>query len=114
MKILIVEDSAAQRDLIREWLATDRAKTILGNFTILEAGYLQEGLALKDQVDVVILDLILPDSMPDKTIDRIHEFGKPVVILTGIGEESLIIQAMESGAKGFARKGFVGVCELAY
>jgi signal transduction histidine kinase len=55
------------------------------------------------QVDVVLLDLSLPDSPWLEALHRIRvaASGAPVVVLTGIADEALALEALRAGAQDY-------------
>ena len=57
--------------------------------------------------DVVLLDLSLPDSFGLDTVRQLHELAPdiPVVVLTGVDDRELALQAMAIGAQDYLVKG---------
>jgi len=107
MKILLIEDNAAEARLIRELLTeTPQPGVELEHATSLSAG--QERLAAGG-VDVVLLDLSLPDSHGLETLLRVRAAIAriPVVVLTGSDEWDLALLAVEKGAQDYLVKGQV-------
>jgi Flp pilus assembly CpaE family ATPase len=105
LTVLLIEDSAEYAELVQAWLSprTDQIEFIL-NWTDTLAG----GLKRLDQggVDVILLDLGLPDSRGLKTFAtaRIHSPGVPIVILSGVDTESLALQMIQQGAQDYILK----------
>lgn len=104
MRVLIVEDNPGDARLVREilWEAN-------GMFSIDVAeklGQALEFLASKD-VDVVLLDLGLPDSRGLETLTRLQaRFPHlPIVIMTGSSDETIGVQAVQLGAQDYLVKG---------
>jgi DNA-binding NarL/FixJ family response regulator len=60
-------------------------------------------------IDVVLLDLFLPDSSGIETFVRAHDHSPevPIVMLTGVDVESVAIDAMRRGAQDYLIKGRV-------
>jgi len=60
-----------------------------------------------DVVDVVVLDLNLPDSFGIETFSTLHAFKPdiPIVILSGLDDEELAIASMKKGAQDYMVKG---------
>ena len=75
------------------------------------ADRLSSGLELltKGGVDVVLLDLSLPDSKGFDTFSKVHTHAKelPVIILTGLDDEELAMKAVRDGAQDYVAKGSV-------
>lgn len=101
--VLIVEDSAAQRALLRRSLEQ-------ANYRVLEAASAQEAqdLALKTSPDAVLLGWDLPDSDGPEVLRRWKAHGElqwiPVLMLTSHTEPEKIHEALECGAVDFLRK----------
>ena len=60
-------------------------------------------------VEIVLLDLNLPDSAGLRTLDRVQEAAPevPVVVLSGMEDEELSVCAVERGAQDYVVKGSV-------
>lgn len=105
--VLVIEDDAE----IRHALGTAVAGH--GLFT-LEAGTGAEGLAAarKTGVDLIILDLGLPDMDGRLVCSKIRTFSTvPIVVLTVRDSEAEIVALLESGADDYVTKPF-GTLEL--
>ncbi len=104
MKILIVEDNLADAFYLKGALkATNGAKLAVSNRqTLAEAKECLE----KEDFDVVVLDLGLPDSCGMETFIQIQNSAPdtPIVILSGLDDESLAIEAVRSGAQDYLVK----------
>ena len=63
--------------------------------------------------DVILLDLSLPDSDPEKldSFHRVHHAapGVPIIIMTGVNDRAIASRAVRQGAQDFLIKGEVGV-----
>lgn len=64
----------------------------------------------KGGVDVVILDLGLPDAHDLEALNRLQECVHeiPVIVLTGQGDETLAAEALHGGAEDYLLKGSIG------
>lgn len=103
--ILLIEDNPADACLIREMFKTpDPNNTRLSHVeTMREAEkHLAENL-----VDIMLLDLGLPDAQGLKAIRRAHAAAPhvPLVVLTGLDDESLAAQSIQEGAQDHLIKG---------
>ena len=117
MKFLVVDDHALIRDAMRDVLLSLRPGA-----TVLEAGDAQQALAQLDaqaDVDLVLLDLQLPDRDGLDLLDDINQrhAAVPVVMLSGEQDPDLMRQALGRGAQGFIpktepRKVLAGALEL--
>lgn len=103
LNILLVEDSLADARLVKDCLSGG------GEFKVFHQQHLASALerVQPDSVDVVLLDLGLPDSQGYDTFDRVHLANPetPVVLLTGLDDQSLALKTLEHGAQDFVVKG---------
>ncbi len=81
-----------------------------GPFSITHAGRLEEALSLLGlgQFDAVLLDLGLPDSDGLATLERMRKEKArdiPIVVVAGLGEYELRVQALRCGADDYLIKG---------
>jgi signal transduction histidine kinase len=113
LSILLVEDNPGDRRLIREMLAEARGVT----FDLHYADRLQAGLEYlgESRVEVVLLDLGLPDSQGLDTLSELYAQVPevPIVVLTGLDDETLGVQAVNKGAQDYLIKGQVDTNLLA-
>lgn len=107
--LLLVEDDPSFRALFLEMLRKIRRPV----FKTFAAGNMAEAeLAVMNQkFQIILLDLMLPDS---KNIDTVHRMRKaapeiPIVVLTGLNSEELAFDALHAGAQDYLAKG----CDLA-
>jgi PAS domain S-box-containing protein len=105
IQILLIEDSPGDARLIQEFLSEIRS-----NPYVLEcADRLSEGLELlaTRDVDLVLLDLSLPDSRGFDTFSRVHAQAPdlPIVVVTGLDDEMLAVQAVQASAQDYLVKG---------
>ena len=107
IRMLLVEDDADYALGIGKRLSHQTAHT----FHVDYARTLQEAsdYLLKERTDIVLLDLLLPDSQGLETFFRIS--GQvpeiPIVILTVFGDEALSLEAVGKGAQDYLPKGEV-------
>jgi diguanylate cyclase (GGDEF)-like protein/PAS domain S-box-containing protein len=113
IRVLLIEDSPSDARLIREVLCREAP---LG-FEIEHADCLDAGLArlARRDVDVVLLDLTLPDSEGLATLSATAAVAGPVpiLVLTGFDDEELARQALCAGAQDYLPKGGVDGHSLA-
>ena len=98
---LLIEDNPADAGLIKELLSSEE-------YGLEWVDRLSLGLdrLLLPGIGVVLLDLALPDNLGLEGLDKIltREPGMPVVILTGLQEETLGLEAIQRGAQDFLCK----------
>ena len=103
--VLLVEDSPTDAAIIRDWLG---AKRRLYEFAVSWAESLEEAISLLEQrqFDVMLLDLGLHDSRGLETLHTmIAEPSRvPIIVLTGMNDEEVAIEAVYSGAQDFLVK----------
>ena len=102
--ILVVEDSATQRELLKVMLDeldmdVEVAVDLASGIELLKA----------NQFDAVMLDLILPDSAGIETLIAVSsaQAWTPIVVLTSLEEEALGDEALRAGAEDYLVKGEV-------
>jgi signal transduction histidine kinase len=105
VKVLLVEDNAGDALLLREMFRKEK----LGSFALVHVVRLAEALSHleKNKVDIVLLDLGLPDGHGLDTLRRTLAVAPvvPVIVLTGLEDEVLAAQAMKEGALDYLIKG---------
>ncbi|MBN2419436.1 MAG: response regulator [Deltaproteobacteria bacterium] len=107
IRVLLIEDNRGDARLIQEILSEATWRL----FEMVVAERLSEGLlVLSDSAfDLILLDLSLPDSSGLDTLARIHADSPqtPVVVLTGLDDDTLAIEAVRRGAQDFLVKGHI-------
>ncbi len=105
--VLLVEDNPGDARLMRELLIgvrTDR-------FTLTQVDRLDAGIRYLTQavIDIILLDLSLPDSQGAETLARMHAaaHGIPIVLMTGMEDEELGLRLIKAGAQDYLVKGRV-------
>ncbi len=113
IKILLVEDNPGDARLLQLTLAEADS----GRFELTHVSTLSEGLErlTEDRIDVVLLDLSLPDSQGLDTFLKAHAQapGVPFVVLTGLADERMAVSALREGAQDYLVKGQVDSSLLA-
>src|ERR1700692_2962904 len=103
--ILLVEDNAADARLIREMLNEQASRNI--ELTHVDCMGAAERHLAERAVDIILLDPGLPDAQGLGAIRRAHAAAPrvPLVVLTGLDDESLAEQALQEGAQDYLIKG---------
>jgi two-component system OmpR family response regulator len=100
--ILVVDDDVAIRDLIREYLTENDFKV-----SVAESGADMDRVLGAEMVDLVLLDLKLPDEDGLAIARRLREsLDIPIIILTGRKEEVDRVMGLELGADDYVTKPF--------
>jgi two-component system, cell cycle response regulator len=106
LKVLLVEDNAVDAELLLKtvanapgfdltWSVVNRLDTAL---KLLDA---------REHFDVLVLDLSLPDSHGLQTVERAQAAapGVPIVVLSGVDDETIGLNAVRAGAQDYVIKG---------
>ncbi|MFQ5988480.1 MAG: GAF domain-containing protein [Candidatus Methylomirabilales bacterium] len=105
IKVLLIEDDSGDARLIREMLASVTTTPIDVNWV----DRLVTGLKCltTDGFDVVVLDLVLPDSQGLTTFIRTRARAPqvPIIVLTDVGDEAVGVKAVREGAQDYLVKG---------
>jgi len=107
IRVLLIEDSPTASRLIKKMLNEAR----YSRFDLECADRLSEGLKRLDAggIEVVLLDLFLPDSSGLDTFATTHAHAPniPIIVLTSADDETLANRAMRDGAQDYLVKGRV-------
>ncbi len=103
LNILLVEDNPGDVRLIREMIGADSSPFELD--TVSRLSLAMDRLKI-NKYDIMLLDLGLPDSQGIETMQKVRSFAAnlPIIILTGLADENIGIQAVEQGAQDFLIK----------
>jgi diguanylate cyclase (GGDEF)-like protein len=105
IKVLLVEDNPGDAFLVRMLLEEVGADKL----ELTEAGLLGEALErlVEEDFGVVLLDLSLPDSQGLDTVNQVRVVAPeaPIVVLSGLDDEEMALQALQSGAQDYLVKG---------
>jgi putative nucleotidyltransferase with HDIG domain len=102
--ILLLEDNPADVRLICELLIDSSEKFEINCVDRLSAGL--EYIA-NHAIDAILMDLGLPDSQGLDTIEsvRANKPSVPIIVLTGLDDETIAIEAVRRGAQDYLIKG---------
>jgi len=107
IRVLLIEDNPGDCRLLRALLGESEAH----HFELSEAPRLEEGLAkvAAEDFDVLLVDLSLPDSHGLDTFSRLHSKAgnTPIIVLSGLDDETVAIKAVREGAQDYLVKGKV-------
>lgn len=102
MKLLIVEDEAAIAEVLCAYAKREGYDTV----------YAADGLSAMDifnhdDIDLVILDLMLPKLSGEEVCRRIREKSSvPIIMLTAKSSESDVVEGLDLGANDYVAKPF--------
>jgi DNA-binding response OmpR family regulator len=103
--LLVIEDNPGDMRLLREMLASAGAF----DAEIVHAQTMREGESAlrKNPVDLILLDLGLPDAQGIEAVRRARFAAPrlPLVVLTGLDDEMVAERAMQEGAQDYLIKG---------
>ena len=106
-KILIVDDALFMRKMLADILTKD------GHTVIGEAENAKEAVDLCRTLtpDVVTLDIIMPEINGITALQAIRQMatanhGAKVLMVSAMGQQSLVVEAIQAGAKEFIVKPF--------
>ena len=105
IRVLLIEDNPGDARLVREMLV----ETGTNRFNLKHVERISQGLTLLSQesFQVILLDLSLPDGYGLETVDRVCNVAPhvPILVLTGLDDETLAIRSLREGAQDYLVKG---------
>lgn len=106
LRVLLIEDNPGDARLIKEMLKESGIQFEMVCMDRLSSGI--ERIA-HDGFDIILLDLGLPDSQGVDTLNKLYQSKPeaPVIVLTGLADETVGIQAVKEGAQDYLIKGQV-------
>lgn len=104
IKVLHIEDDDGDAHLIRHVLSSD----VTFRFEIVREERMAEALKYMDgnSVDVILLDLSLPDSSGLDSVIQLRTFApeQAIVVVSGLDDQSLALEAVKNGAQDYLLK----------
>src|SRR6202047_906905 len=105
LQVLVVEDNAGDARLLRQMFSKEES----GSFELTHLLRMSEAVIhlAKGGVDIILLDMGLPDGHGLDTVRRAHAAapGVPLIVITGLDDEALVADAMKEGAQDYLIKG---------
>ncbi|MGB6743309.1 MAG: EAL domain-containing protein [Terracidiphilus sp.] len=110
--MLLIEDNPGDARLIQEMFKKQGSQN--AELKHVECMVDAEKYLAMNPVDMILLDLGLPDAQGMDAVRRAHRAapGVPLVILSGFDDESMAIQAIQGGAQDYLIKGQIEPREL--
>lgn len=107
IRVLLIEDNPGDARLIELMLKEANGDT----FDVRRAERLEQALRELGggEIDVVLSDLSLPDSQGMETFQRLHSRAPhcPIIVLSGLNDTNVALQAVHLGAQDYLIKGQV-------
>ncbi|MCJ7624399.1 MAG: response regulator [Anaerolineaceae bacterium] len=102
-RILVVDDAEFLRMRISKMLTSDGHEVIEA-----ENGLLAVEIYKKEKPDAVLMDITMPEMDGLSALKEIKAFDPQakVVMLTALGQESVVLEAIKNGARDFVVKPF--------
>ena len=102
-KVMIVDDTEFLRLRITRMLTEDGFNTI-----VAEDGQIAVNIYKNEHPDLVFMDLSMPNMDGLTALRKIKEHDPQalVIMLTALGQESTVLEAIQSGAKDYIVKPF--------
>lgn len=111
INVLLIEDNPGDKRLIQHMLMTDAQGGGSSSYTLVWYDTLAAGLnwVADNPVDVVLLDLSLPDSQGLATAQRMQAAAPtlPIIVMTGMNDDLLAVQSVHAGIQDYLVKGAV-------
>lgn len=100
-KILVAEDEAGMRELVVDVLES-------AGYSVIAVTNGKEAIEVfekrKDEISLVILDMIMPGMMGDQTFYELKKVGLAVPLLLSSGQEKVDEKLRNEGVTGFIKK----------
>ena len=114
VRVLLIEDDPDYTMLMNVYVneaCGDALKYVLESASSLQSGL---DLLTRQEFDIALLDLMLPDSRGLETLDRVRAKAPslPVVVLTNLDQEELGVEAIARGAQDFLPKSRIDSARL--
>ncbi|HLP78622.1 MAG TPA: SpoIIE family protein phosphatase [Candidatus Paceibacterota bacterium] len=107
IRVLLIEDDPGDARLIKMMLRDSEAEI----FEVEHRDRLEAGLERisRGGIDIVLSDLSLPDSFGLDTFSRLHAHAAkvPIIVLSGLNDTTIAVNAVHEGAQDFLVKGQV-------
>ena len=103
-RVLIVDDAAFMRMMIKDILQKNGFEVVGEASNGIEAVDLYK----KEKPDVVTMDITMPDMDGIEAVKEIKKFDSDakVIMCSAMGQQSMVMDAIKSGAKDFIVKPF--------
>ena len=101
-RVLVVDDDSM--NLVRTRMILEKSYDVL----LTESGAQALDLLKREEIDLVLLDIEMPNMSGIETFERMRasSIDVPVVFLTASGEREDVLDAIKLGAKNYLKKPF--------
>lgn len=106
LKVLLIEDDPQVANLISRVLTSNSTSAFqVEHFDRLETALRR--ISRKNNVELILLDLTLPDASGIDTFLKVHSQAGdiPIVVMTGLNDETIAVRAVHEGAQDYLVKG---------
>ena len=107
-RILLIEDEIEDIEIVRTMLSGVRSAFFREGLELTSAETLSEAQRIlsESEFDVILLDLVLPDSRNMNSLEKLQaqNTGAPIIVQTALEDEVVAVKALELGACGYLPK----------
>ena len=106
IRVLLVEDNPGDVRLIKEMLASPAYFGVTYQLSQVEILSVAVQMCSINPIDVILLDLNLPDSAGMETLQSLNGMFPqiPIIVLTGLNDAELTMQSVQHGAQDYVTK----------
>ena len=106
IRVLLVEDNPGDARLIKEMLASPAYDGVTYQLSQVETLSVAVQVCSNNPIEVILLDLNLPDSTGRETLESLNGMFPqiPIVVLTGLNDSELTMQSVQHGAQDYITK----------
>jgi len=106
IRVLLVEDNPGDARLIKEMLASPAYDGVTYQLSQVETLSVAVQVCSINPIEVILLDLNLPDSTGMETLESLNGLFPriPIVVLTGLNDSELTMQSVQHGAQDYITK----------
>jgi diguanylate cyclase (GGDEF)-like protein len=106
IRVLLVEDNPGDVRLIKEMLASPAYYGMTYQLSQVETLSVAVQVCSNNPIEVILLDLNLPDSTGMETLESLNGMFPqiPIVVLTGLHDSELTMQSVQHGAQDYITK----------
>ena len=105
IRVLVVDDSVVVRRLVTDALSSDPAIDVVG---VAANGQIALTKVEQFAPDLVTMDIVMPDMGGIEAVREIvkHDPDAKILMCSAMGQQALVVEAIQAGAKDFVVKPF--------